>query len=121
MGVDYELTRRVGVYLKAEVDRHVVVGVVPESHAARIGLRPGDVPVNPLGAGPLDLAECLERIEAGREITVARLSGKVRVDTILHKSGEWAGRRSGSNAPGGRRRVEAARPPLLEVGCRTLG
>jgi hypothetical protein len=83
LGVDYALTRRVGVYMKSTVDGYVVIGIAPDSVAARIGLRPGDVPVNPLGEGALDLSEFIAKVEAGEEITVARRQGKVWVDTPL--------------------------------------
>jgi hypothetical protein len=83
LGVDYTLTRRVGLFMNLTGQGYQVIAISPDGSAARIGLRPGDVPVNPAGEGPLDLAEFIGRIEAGEEITVARRRGRVFVDTIL--------------------------------------
>jgi predicted aspartyl protease len=83
LGVEYALTRRIGVFMSSTVDGYVVLRVSPDTPAARIGLRPGDRPVNPAGEDPLDLADFIGRVESGEEITVTRQQGKVWVDTIL--------------------------------------
>jgi hypothetical protein len=83
LGVDYALTRRVGLFMNSTVRGYEVIGLSPDGPAARIGLRLGDIPVNRTREGALDLAEFIERIEAGEAITVARRVGKMWVDTIL--------------------------------------
>lgn len=84
LGVDYERTRRCGALLNALADgRYVVLGVLPDTPAERIGLRPGDVPVNPAGEGPLDIAAFLDSVEQGEEVTVARRDDDVWIDVIL--------------------------------------
>jgi hypothetical protein len=88
LGVDYELTRRAGVFLNATTGGYVVVGLAPDGAGARIGLRPGDVPVNRAGEGRLVLADFLARVEAGEEVTVAREQGRVWVDTVLPRAGD---------------------------------
>ena len=83
LGVDYSLVRLSGAYVGETADGYVVVGIVPESPAARIGLRPGDVPVNAVGEGAFRIEEFIRRIESGEEITVARQQGKIWVDVVL--------------------------------------
>ena len=55
----------------------------PESPAARIGLRPGDVPVKAAGEGAFDIEEFIGRVASGEEITVARQQGEIWVDVVL--------------------------------------
>jgi predicted metalloprotease with PDZ domain len=83
LGVECVLTRRIGVFMNSTVDGYVVLRVSPDTPAARMGLRPGDRPVNPAGERPLDLADFMARVESGEEITVARQQGRIWVDTVL--------------------------------------
>jgi hypothetical protein len=83
LGVDYSLVRLSGAYVAATAESYVVVGIAPGSPAARIGLRPGDVPVNAVGEGSFEIEKFIGRVAAGEEITVARQQGKTWVDVVL--------------------------------------
>jgi len=83
LGVDYSLVRRSGAYIASKVDGYVVVGIAPESPAAKIGLRPGDVPVNAIGEGAFEIEEFIGRVESSEEITVARQRDGIWVDVVL--------------------------------------
>lgn len=57
--------------------------MAPESPAAKIGLRPGDQPVEPDTEGPLDLEAFIAKVEAGEPVTVARPRGRRQIETVL--------------------------------------
>lgn len=92
LGVPYAATRRAGVFLRPLPDgRYAVVGLVPESPAARLGVRPGDIllragdepaPAEEAEAPPLDLEAALARIERGEPFVVARPSGRRDWDEV---------------------------------------
>jgi predicted aspartyl protease len=73
-GADYESIRETGVYLgHAPGSGWWVLSVMPDSPAARLGLKPNDVIVNRRGEQSTPgLEETIQRIGAGAEITVAR-------------------------------------------------
>jgi hypothetical protein len=83
LGVDYSLVRLSGAYIASTVDGYVVVGIAPESPAARIGLRPGDVPVTAVGERSLDIEEFISSVASGEKISVARQQGRIWVDVVL--------------------------------------
>jgi predicted aspartyl protease len=84
MGVDYALTRESGAFLWPAGRTHLVLGVVPDSPADRIGLRPGDYFTKIGGTQRGELSEILARIVDGKEILVARRSkGDIMVDISL--------------------------------------
>lgn len=84
LGLPWDLTRRAGLLLTpVQSNTYRVIGVTPGGAAARLGVRPGDVPVRAAGDGDLDVEAFLARVERGDEITVAREDDGTWVDVIL--------------------------------------
>jgi predicted metalloprotease with PDZ domain len=84
-GADWAAVRRVGAFLERRGSALAVWGVMPDSPAARFGLRAGDAIVPAMGEEIPTLEEVLAKIEAGGELTVARRHGEVWVDLALPK------------------------------------
>jgi predicted aspartyl protease len=85
LGLDYALTRRSGAFIGSFGGRYAVIGVLPDSPAARLGLRPGDW-IEP-NARAVDLERSIRRIEAGEPLTVGRDSDEGWVEAILAPDG----------------------------------
>jgi hypothetical protein len=71
LGADYGFTRSSGAFLVALGNRWLVVGVLPESPAARAGLEPGDL-LDPEILGRERPEQVLEAIRAGEPLLVRR-------------------------------------------------
>lgn len=82
-GADYAASKRIGAYLMPFQRALHVSGVVAGGAADRFGLRNGDAIVSPFGERPPVAEEVVERIEAGKELTVAREQDGVWIDFIL--------------------------------------
>ena len=81
--MDYSLVRLAGAYIASTVSGYVVIGIAPDSPAAQIGLRPGDVPAKAVGDGAFDIEEFLGRVASGEGVSVARQQGEIWVDVVL--------------------------------------
>ncbi len=82
LGVPYELTRRSGLFLDATGSAYGVIGFLPDSPAARYGLRPGDF----LGAALAPnqtIQTILRRLVDGKKITVTRLENDIIDEVTL--------------------------------------
>ena len=75
MGVSYAKTREVGLFLYSAGDTYGVIGVLPDSPAARFGLKPGDAFVHGTGSDSASLEQILQKIAAGESMLIARQRG----------------------------------------------
>jgi hypothetical protein len=82
-GSDYALAKQTGAYMVAIDGGWAVWAVVPDSAAARLGVRVGDVVVSSERAEAPPADEVLKRILEGVELQVARKQGDLWVDTVL--------------------------------------
>ncbi len=84
-GADYGLAKQTGAFMSEVQGGHSVWAVLPDTPAAKLGLRVGDVVVSSDSiqdrAPPTD--EVLRRILDGKELQVARKQGELWVDTLL--------------------------------------
>lgn len=88
LGGDYALGRELGAYFtESEPGRFEVWWVAPDGPARRFGLRQDDVVLEALGEARLTADEILRRVQAGEDLTVARLHGDVWVDLALPDPG----------------------------------
>ncbi len=85
LGVDYQMTRETGAFLAASGKNFMVDAVLPDTPAARLGLRSGDALLreNTIDAHRLSLEEVLAAIRAGKPVRVARLMNGVWIDIDL--------------------------------------
>jgi predicted aspartyl protease len=83
-GISYTLERRAGLLAYPRAKGLEVAVVFPDSPAAQLGIRPGDVlaPLNGEKATDFD-SKALETIAAGGEVTVSRQMNGVWVDVPL--------------------------------------
>jgi hypothetical protein len=88
LGVDYELMRRSGAFLVGYAGSYRVVRVLPDTPAAKLGVRRGDLVAELLDQERSDIEEVVERIAAGKPIEVSRRVNDVWVDVTLPED-EW--------------------------------
>lgn len=85
LGVDYQSTRAVGVFIQPSQRNFYVTGVLPDTPASRLGIRPGDMLLNE-SAGDAQrrtLEEVLAAIRDGKPVRVARMMNEVWIDIDL--------------------------------------
>jgi predicted aspartyl protease len=88
-GIDYAAIRETGVLVRPLSDSYAVTGVLPDTPASRLELRPGDVLTQPLGEQRPSLEQTMNRIVRGEEILVSRRGeNDVWVDVALSAGGE---------------------------------
>jgi hypothetical protein len=82
---DYGLAKQTGAFMSEVQGGHSVWAVLPETPAAKLGLRVGDVIVSSEGLNDraLPADELLRRILEGKELQVARKQGELWMDTVL--------------------------------------
>lgn len=85
LGVDYQMTRETGAFLAASGKNFMVDAVLPDTPAARLGLRSGDALLreDTKDAHRLSLEDVLAAIRAGKPVRVARLMNGVWIDIDL--------------------------------------
>jgi hypothetical protein len=82
-GSDYDLAKQTGAYMVPIQGGWGVWAVVPDSAAARLGVRVGDVVVSSEREQAPPADEVLKRMLEGVELQVARKQGDLWVDTVL--------------------------------------
>lgn len=85
LGVDYQSTRAVGVFVQPSQRNFYVTGVLPDTPASRLGIRPGDMLLNEStgDAQRRTIDEILAAIREGKPVRVARMMNDVWIDIDL--------------------------------------
>lgn len=85
LGVDYAMTRETGAFLSVSGKYYMVNAVLPDTPAARLGLRSGDALLreDTSDAHRLTIEEVLAAIRAGKPVRVARQMNDVWIDIDL--------------------------------------
>jgi predicted aspartyl protease len=85
LGLDYQSTRAVGVFIQPSARDFYVTGVLPDTPASRLGIRPGDTLLDesPGDAQRRTLEEVLAAIRDGKPVRVARKLNETWIDIDL--------------------------------------
>jgi hypothetical protein len=87
MGVSSARTREVGLFLYPTGNSYRVIGTLPDSPAARLGLVPGDALIAVNEDRPPDLEDIMTRIAAGEPIAIVRQVGGEKWQRLMMPAG----------------------------------